>query len=236
MTYKYSFVRRAIYEDNPISRLNSSRNFSDMVRVFKWPYWIMLVILLLATFAILPIGIFVTRPITKNCFVFVCAAIIIGVAIFMQVCREKHLYNESVRADEWDQVIEHYAEYVTDVRKILLYYKIDTPEKLAKLQAEGKAALTRHENGFIKLNSKIFDMLIGVPLGVLISSMIYENSNALPTVITSFIILGSFILGLVVSFKHIIYYTQGYFKDQYLLNAINELEYAEKELSSSTSS
>ena len=45
VTYKYRYIRRAIYEENPAGNLNSYRSLADMVRLYKRPFWIMLGVL-----------------------------------------------------------------------------------------------------------------------------------------------------------------------------------------------
>ena len=42
MTYKYCLVRRAIYENDPTSKLKKRRSLKDMKRLFKLPFWIMM--------------------------------------------------------------------------------------------------------------------------------------------------------------------------------------------------
>jgi F0F1-type ATP synthase assembly protein I len=148
--------------------------------------------------------------------------------VLSQVPREKYLYNDSAREIELSKVNQSYSEYVSSIWNILQNHGVDTPEKLLKLKAECEAALKIREDRFTKINNKIVDMLIGVPLGALIASIIYANSNAAPIAIGVVILIGIIILGVVKLFKSIEYYSEGYFKDKYLLDAINELNYSEK--------
>lgn len=124
--------------------------------------------------------------------------------------------------------MENYEQYITDVRNILLKHGIDTPEKVMKLKTECETTLKVREDKYIKINSKIIDMFIGVPLGALIASIIYADSDTVPTAIGALILIGLTILGVAKLIKTISYYSEGYFKDKYLLDTINELDYSEK--------
>ncbi len=69
-------------------------------------------------------------------------------------------------------------------------------------------------------------MLVGVPLGAFISALIYKSDGAdilVEQLIT--IIMGLIIVGVINAFKKITYYSNGHFKNQHLLDALNELEY-----------
>jgi hypothetical protein len=61
MTYKYLEVRREIYEKNPSNKINSYRSFSEMMRLFKLPFWIMLGILVITFISLVAITIFASN-------------------------------------------------------------------------------------------------------------------------------------------------------------------------------
>ncbi len=224
MTYKYTYIRRAIYEENPAGKLNKYRSLSEIARLFKRPYWIMLVSLL---FSLIFLAICIVF-FPKSPFLYIPMALIILIIILSQIQREKHMYNETARAQEICELEKNYEGYVKSVWNIMLKYGIDTPEKMQKLKAECKITLKKHEDKLAKINGKIFEMLIGVPLGALIASIIYSNSNTVPVAIVSIIIIGLAVLGLIRLVGYIEYYSEGYFKDKYLLDAIYELDYSEK--------
>ena len=77
-----------------------------------------------------------------------------------------------------------------------------------------------------KIGSKIFDMLIGVPLGALIASIIYEKNEISLIAVVSVIIIGIAIAGFNKVIQAICFYTEGYFKDKYLFDALDELNYS----------
>lgn len=224
LTNKYMYIRRAIFEQDPASKINKFRNISYMAKLFKRRYLIMLSLLLMSM--ILYIITYIIKP--NSPFMLIPMIFTILIVILISVQREKQIYNESVRAQEISELEKNYAEYVLFVLKTLTSYGIDTPEKLKKLKAECEETLRKHEGKIVKINSKIFDMLIGVPLGALIASIIYSNSNTIPVAIVVIIIIGIAVLGLIRLIGFIEFYSEGYFKDRYLLDAINELDYYEK--------
>ena len=77
-------------------------------------------------------------------------------------------------------------------------------------------------------NIHAYNILIGVPIGAIVSAIMYENNNsAALTQIVGLIMFGLLIIGFSKAFKTLTYYSDGHFKDRYLLEALNELEYAE---------
>ena len=69
-------------------------------------------------------------------------------------------------------------------------------------------------------------MLISVPVAALITGLIYQDSGVVPVATASVLLLGLLVFGLAKLFSKIDYYSDGYFKDQNLLDAISEVEYA----------
>lgn len=226
MTYKYLYIRRAMYEENPTDRLNSYRSLADMVRLFKLPYWIMLAVLLISIIALFIIMILDS----KSLIIWIPIIIIVLVSVLSQISREKNLYDDSARANELSEKMQDYDQYVSHVWDILRNHGIDTPDKVMKLKIECETTLKMREDKFTKINNKIIDMLIGVPLGAFIASIIYADSDAIPIAIGALILIGLIILGVVKLIRSINYYSEGYFKDKYLLDAINEVHYSEKAL------
>lgn len=177
MTYKYQYIRREIYEKNPVGRLNSYRSIKVMARLFKLPLWIMLGTVLISGISIVAFEILNY----KSPFIWIPIIIILLVLIISQIPREKYLLNESERSNELAEVINNYEQYISDVWGILQNHGIDNSEKLKILKLECETALEARENKYSKINSKIVDMLIGVPLGALIASIIYADNEAVPT-------------------------------------------------------
>lgn len=164
----------------------------------------------------------------KSPFIWIPIIIIVLISVLSQIPREKYFYNDSARTSELSERMWNYEQYVSDIWGILRNHGIDTPEKVMNLKTECETILKMREDKFAKINSKIIDMLIGVPLGALIASIIYNDSDAVPVAIGALALIGFAILGVVKLIRTIGYYSEGYFKDRYLLDAINELDYSEK--------
>ena len=99
--------------------------------------------------------------------------------------------------------------------------------KARYLKSECEQILSKHEQKYLALNNRTYEMLIGIPLGALISSIIYnQNLNSLEGIIV-LILLGLFIIIGSQIGRKISFYSDGYFKDQHLLNVLRELEYVD---------
>lgn len=70
-------------------------------------------------------------------------------------------------------------------------------------------------------------MLIGVPLGSIVSTIMYANGGSIVAAQILIIIFGLIVIGVSRAFKTLTYYSDGHFKDRYLLEVLNELEYVE---------
>lgn len=222
MTYKYQYIRHDIYEKNPASKLKSYRSLKVMAQLFKLPYWILIGI----TFCSLVSLLILTIINPYNKFMLIPMIVIFLVYMIIPIIREKFIFNDSARTDELSDRNKNYNEYISEVKSILTEHGIDSSEKLINLKTECETAIKTCEDKYSKINSKIIDMLIGVPLGALVASIIYKNNDAVPASIVAIIVIGLSILGIAQLIRIIQYYSEGYFKDKYLLDAINELEYS----------
>lgn len=72
----------------------------------------------------------------------------------------------------------------------------------------------------------MFDGLIGVPIGALISSLIHKDGDALVNEIMAVIFIGIICIVFVKLFKKISFYSEGYLKDKQMLDALQEIEYS----------
>ncbi len=118
-------------------------------------------------------------------------------------------------------------DYIQHIKKVLIANEITTKEQRDVLKSECEKALSVYRENHKSVNAKVFDMLIGVPLGAFISALIYksESNDILLAQLIGVIILGIAMIGAINILKKIMYYSVGVFKDQYLLNVLNELEY-----------
>jgi len=161
-------------------------------------------------------------------FMIISVLTIVLLSILSQIPREKHLYNNSVRTGELSRQMEYYEQYIKDIWMILHKYDINSPEKVKALKTECGTVLKAREDKYSKISGKVVDMLIGVPLGALIASIMYADNNTIPTAIVALIVLGFMSLGCVKIIRSINFYSEGYFKDKCLLDALEELDYSEK--------
>lgn len=223
MTRKYQNVRREMYERDPASKVHLFRSFFEMRGLFKRRFWILAIIFIIV------IIIFCLDATFWHDFILELFLLIalVAVSLALEMPREKYFYNEPARKDELSKVEKNYEDYIKMAREILSEEGINTPNKVVCLKNECNAMLKKHENTFGKINSRLVDMFIGVPLGALIASIIYSDSKAIPAAILMIFLIGIVIL-VISKFASIInYYSEGYFKDKYLLNVLNELDYSD---------
>lgn len=224
MTRKYLDVRRAIYEKNPSRIMNSYRSFSETIKLFKRPFWILFGIFTIFLIAF----VFVVISVPNNPLDLIIMIPIVIISLALEIPREKYLYNESARANELVEKNRSYEQYISEIWNILQSQGIDTLDKVHILKNECNAILSKRENTFQKIDGKIVDMLIGVPLGALIASVIYSGSKAVPTAILVTVLIGITILGILKFFSFLNYYSDGYFKDKCLEDTLNELDYSDR--------
>ena len=153
------------------------------------------------------------------------------IAFLIQIILEfrcDKIYNAEERNRELTEIKGAYEQYIKGIKEVLNSCGIDSPKKRKALQAECKANLEKQAKPYNIVSSNAYSMLIGVPLGAIVSAIMYANSDS--TVIAqiiSVIIFGLIVIGLSRAFKTLTYYSDGYFKDRYLLEVLNELEYVE---------
>lgn len=222
MTQKYYYVRREIYEQDLMSKLNSKRSFKDMVRLFKLSLWVMFGTLIFATICM--IMLIILKPGTF--WFLIPIVLLISVSIISQVLREKYLYHEFAREEELEKLHEDYEQYVNDIRNVLDKYRVIGKKEILQLKCECEAALKAHNQKYYKIGNKIFDMLIGVPLGALIASVIYAENSINTKSVILIIFAGIIFAAFNKSIQFLYFYTEGYFKDKYLLDVLNELNYS----------
>lgn len=94
-------------------------------------------------------------------------------------------------------------DYIQHIKKVLIANEISTKEQRDVLKSECEKALSVYRENHKSVNAKVFDMLIGVPLGAFISALIYksESNDILLTQLISVIILGIAIIGAINIFK-----------------------------------
>lgn len=127
--------------------------------------------------------------------------------------------------NELDTIDEKYKQYLNNTYIIFKNNGINTRKELAALKNECNFIFDKRENKFKILSNKIFELLIGVPIGALISSLVDKNDALLHTKTILILMLGISIYVIITTAKYISYYTEGYRKDRRLLDAVMEMEY-----------
>ena len=221
MTYKYYDVRREIYDKCSDKTLKRTRSLKDLRRLFKWYAWVIMSLLPISMIAFI---ILVYAFPEKPYYLIPCAAAFIVTAIWE--FRSERIYNAGKRYRELEEVQKNYLQYIRNVKGVLNACGIDSREKLAALKNECNARLGSHTKPYKSVSSTTYNMLISVPLGAVVSSIIYRNSGDTAVAqIVGLLMFGLMIIGICKGFKALSFYADGYFKDRYLLEVLNELDY-----------
>lgn len=221
-TYRYWDIRKDVYEQCSNNQLKKYRTFADMKRLFKASYWLILIgfIVCLITCATL----FLAFPGQLYWLIPVACTFIL--AVLCEIFDEK-MYNPSERKKELDEKSANLDRYIENIKTVLAAHGIITNDQRKILKSECEKQLSLHSNNYKSVSHKVFDMLVCVPLGAFVSALIYKSESADIVIEQLFviIILGLMTIGTANVFKKITYYSDGHFKDQYLLDVLNELEY-----------
>ena len=223
MTYKYYDVRREIYDKCSGKALKRTRSFKDLKRLFKWYAWVIMALLLVSMIAfIILVYVFPGKPY----YLIPCAAAFTVTAIWE--FHSERIYNAGERYRELEEVKHNYLQYIRNVKGVLDSCGIDSREKLDALKKECNARLDSHTKPYKSVSSTTYNMLVSVPLGAVVSSIIYRNSgDAAVAQIVGLLMVGLMIIGFCKVFKALTFYADGYFKDRYLLEVLNELDYSD---------
>lgn len=221
-TYRYWNVRRDIYEQCSNKKLNKFLTFAEMRKLFNLRFWLLLVGLLVSL--ITYIVLLFVLPDTFYCL------IPAGVAILLIIICElfsSRMYNPLERKREIEERNTNLEVYIENIRTTLSGHGIITKDHRDTLKKECEQQLSIHNSRYKFVSSKVFDMLVGVPLGAFISALIYksESTDIVISQLFTIVVLGLMIIGISRIIKIITYYSDGHFKDQYLLDVLNELEY-----------
>ena len=215
-TFRYLDVRRDIYDQCSKKVPRKYRTFADMRRVFTIKCWLLFIGMIVNFIVYIIFAVFRT-----NSFYWLCSFAITLVLNFLAELWSDSMYNPLERSREIEEHRENLERYIEVIQTILSRNGIETKAQRDVLRRECEQQLSIRKNGYIFVSNKAFEMLIGVPLGALISALIYKSEGAVATIV----ILGFMLIGILNIFRIITYYSEGRFKDQYLLNVLNEIEY-----------
>ncbi len=223
MTYKYYDVRREVYDKCSDKTLKRTRSLKDLRRLFKWYAWVIMSLLPISMIAFI---ILVYAFPEKPYYLIPCAAAFIVTAIWE--FRSERIYNAGERYRELEEVKNNYLQYIRNVKGVLNSCGIDSRKKLDALKNECNVRLASHTKPYKSVSSTTYNMLISVPLGAVVSSIIYRNSGDTAVAqIVGLLMFGLMIIGICKGFKALSFYADGYFKDRYLLEVLNELDYSD---------
>ena len=221
-TYKYWNIRRDIFEKCSDKKLKSFRSFSDVKRLFNCWFWISILSMILCLVSL--VALTLAFP---NKFYYLIPTTVFGVITILIEFFGHRMYNSSEREKEKDKQNANLEEYVRGAENVIKFHGINTNEQISALKQECHQRIDLYKEKCKSISSKIYDVAIGVPLGAFVSAIIFKSSSedALITNIIAVILLGFMIIGIVKAVNQLRYYSEGYFKDQYLLDVLNELEY-----------
>ncbi len=221
-TYRYWDIRRDIYEQCSNRMLKKYRTFADMRKLFKLSHWLLLVGMLICLIAF--IALLLILPDTFYWLIPVSSTLLLSI---IGELLGNRMYNPLERKREIEEHSANLELYVEHIQVVLSKHGIVTKAQRNALRKECEQRLSTQSTNYKSVNNKVFEMLVGVPLGAFISALIYKSESAdiLIRQLFLIVILGLMIIGVSNILKKITYYADGHFKDQYLLDVLNELEY-----------
>lgn len=221
MTYKYLLIRREMFVNKPMEQVDKKRGFREMCTLFTWKSWLMLGIMFSTLIPLL------LRVVFYFDVIFTVFLLIIQVLVYViySTIDEKHLYNENVRNDEISKLKLNNEECVLSIFRTLKANGIDSNFKFNVLLDECSNEVKSYIESVNKRKKTIYELLIGVPLGALVASVIYANNGA---ALESIVVL--VVVGIISSIIHkiinsVIYRTELHYQDKYLLDCLNEIKY-----------
>lgn len=220
MTYIYSKIRTEIYETRKNNPLKQYRSFKELKKIFKWKAFFLFLLLLLCLVSFIFLA-FKFPSIPAYIIPFLASQII---NIYYEYQGEK-IYNFSERQEEIAQVHATYRAYITEINKILNAYDISSNEKLNILINECENRLASHSKKYDSFKNNIFEKFIGVPIGAIITLAINNSDILQINQLLFFMFLGWILCTTISSFKNMNFYSEGYFKDRYLLSVLKEMQY-----------
>lgn len=223
MTHKYFEVRREVYSKCFDKALKKNRSFNEMKKLFKKSYWAMLAVLICSMVAFVLLAFFIP----EKPYYFIPVPVVFLVPIILEFSCEK-IYNAGERNRELTEAKGAYEQYIQELKAVLSSCGIDSSHKRKALKSECMASLEKQAKPYNTISANAYNILIGIPIGAIVSAIMYENNDsAALTQIVGLIMVGLLIIGFSKAFKALTYYSDGHFKDRYLLEVLNELEYAE---------
>lgn len=224
MTYKYFRVREEVYTSCSKQKLYRSRTFDEVRKLFKKQLWIVCTIIVFSSIAALIISL----TSINNLWLLIPAIIAFSLIIIAKTNFDS-FYHTDMRNKEIQERDEVYEEYLQNISNALLKCGIKTSQQMKLLKQECEFILDQHKEKYSVFKGKVYDILIGVPLGALISALICVDSGNIISQIVAIIVIGLIIIGLTKMCRILTFYSDQYFKDRHLLGVLKEMEYVSEE-------
>lgn len=221
MTHKYFRVRDDIYDNCTDKGMKKFRTVKEIKQLFKPFHWALLGI----SIALLIVMVVIVFSKINDWWAII-PAIVLFIGLVVSEYRFNRFLDKDAREKELQSLSEEYEKYINSIYNILISHGINNENKRNLLKTECEMSLESHKNKYKLFGAGIFEQLIGVPVGALISSIIYKNSDAIVPKIIVVIVIGALIIGVIKLIKFVKYYADGYLKDEKLLDVLEEIEYS----------
>lgn len=220
MTIRYYNIRREICNDHSDKKLNRLRTFKEIVELFTPFHWIIFIIMVLSFVSTIVITIAFDNKLWNAIPFFI--IILCG---WIWNNKAESLFNQKARQKEIDSINSDYETYLENIKIILIKNGINNKERFNCLKRECLSIFEERDKKYSFLNNRVFDLLIGIPLGALISTTSNVDSKGIPTYVVAILLMGIVVYSFILISKHISYYTKGYWQDGKVLIALDEIEY-----------
>ena len=221
-TKKYYAIRRDLYEYKPDKEINKYRTVDEVKKLFKTSFWILLALMVIC----LALYIFLVIQLPDTNYPLIPATVLLILVRLSEVFEEK-LYDSEERKKELAAKSASLNQYVTRVNEILLSHDVKTSAQREFLKNECEQKLEEHNKPFVFFNDNALNTLISVPIVALLSAAIYKSqaSDIIIEKIIEMCIVFAMFFGVLKTINKLTFYSKGYFKDKYLLDALNEVMY-----------
>lgn len=228
MTYKYVLIRREIYENKPDAIFRGKRSVRDIIKLYRFPYLVFYTVYFLALIMYAIFGLLFSNE--KNAiYSTVIAIILIVPALLLDLPRERTRYKMTERKKEIEKQKVNYNAFIQNTYNILCSYEIDTKIKIRIIKSECISRLQSSSNIGVSENNKVIEVLIIYPISSIISSLIEKNDLVHYDMAITTILIGILFYAFI-RLKHIVsYLIDSIYKDRYLLDVLEELEYYDDE-------
>lgn len=228
-TYRYCDVRKDLYDKCADMQPSKYRTIKGIKKILKSPFAIItLILILIAACAVFVVLYLVDRNFYTLCYSLISSIILITVTTVLDSKRNR-IYNPDEREKELKKNKKEADSYVKNIDQILKKHGIVTPKQRAHLKSECEKEISSNEERYKFLKDKISNICIISPLGAFVSTIIYQNKGNDISILRliNVVLFGVLLILFICIIRN--FCSDEYKKNLYLLNALNELEYLEKQ-------